>query len=105
MLFDRAIELLGGKCHTYTCDLTKRADVYSTCERIKREVGSVSILINNAGIVGGKSFLDLDDGNGHFSAYINSKENFYIVTHNPGSKKDTGSAIRPFFSRLDWTWS
>ena len=78
MPFDRAIELLGGKCHTYTCDLTKRADVYSTCEKIKREVGSVSILINNAGIVGGKSFLDLDDGNGHFSAYINSKENFYI---------------------------
>ena len=61
-LFDRGIESLGGKCHTYTCDLTQRADVYSTCERIKEEVGPVSILINNAGIVGGKRFLDLDDG-------------------------------------------
>ena len=61
-MLDRGIEALGGKCRTYTCDLTKRADVYSTCEKIKEEVGPVSILINNAGIVGGKRFLDLDDG-------------------------------------------
>ena len=61
-LFDRGIESLGGKCHTYTCDLTQRADVYSTCERIKAEIGPVSILINNAGIVGGSRLLDLDDG-------------------------------------------
>ena len=60
---DREIRSLGGKCYTYTCDLTKRDAVYSTCERIKEEVGPVSILINNAGIVGGKNFLDLDDGN------------------------------------------
>ena len=29
----------------------------------------------------------------------------YTFRLSPGSKKDTGSAIRPFFSRLDWTWS
>ena len=61
-LLNREIRSVGGKCYTYTCDLTNRKAVYSTCDRIKAEVGPVSILINNAGIVGGKNFLDLDDG-------------------------------------------
>ena len=60
--FAREVESLGGKCHTYTCDLTRRSDVYKVCERIKEEIGPVSILVNNAGIVGGKRILDLDDG-------------------------------------------
>ena len=51
----------GGKCHTYRCDLTDREDVYAVAERVKAEVGTVDILINNAGIVSGSYFLDTPD--------------------------------------------
>ncbi len=35
----------------YVCDLTQPADIQSLFERIHREVGSVDVLINNAGII------------------------------------------------------
>ncbi|HEX5472187.1 MAG TPA: SDR family oxidoreductase [Lacipirellulaceae bacterium] len=36
---------------TYTTDLTQKADVNELFDRIRREVGSVDVLINNAGII------------------------------------------------------
>ena len=50
------------KAHAYTADLSNKAQIDSVCAKVRAEVGDVSILINNAGIVGGKNFLDLDDG-------------------------------------------
>ena len=55
------MEQRGGKCHVYRCDLTDREDVYEVAERVKAEVGTVDILINNAGIVSGSYFLDTPD--------------------------------------------
>ena len=57
----REVEQRGGKCHIYRCDLTDREDVYEVAERVKAEVGTVDILINNAGIVSGSYFLDTPD--------------------------------------------
>ncbi|XP_007531587.1 epidermal retinol dehydrogenase 2 [Erinaceus europaeus] len=45
----------------YTCDCSKREDIYRVAEQVKKEVGDVSILINNAGIVTGRSFLQCPD--------------------------------------------
>ena len=50
-----------GKCHHFQVDISDRFKVYAAAERVKQEVGSVSILINNAGVVQGKRFLELDD--------------------------------------------
>ncbi|NXS56621.1 RDHE2 dehydrogenase, partial [Brachypteracias leptosomus] len=50
-----------GRVHSYTCDCSKRQDVYRVADRVKKEVGDVSILINNAGVVTGKRFLDCPD--------------------------------------------
>uniref|UniRef100_H0WGM5 Short chain dehydrogenase/reductase family 16C member 5 n=2 Tax=Otolemur garnettii TaxID=30611 RepID=H0WGM5_OTOGA len=47
--------------HAYTCDCSRREDVYRVADQVKKEVGDVSILINNAGIVTGKKFLDCPD--------------------------------------------
>ncbi|GMS82535.1 hypothetical protein PENTCL1PPCAC_4710, partial [Pristionchus entomophagus] len=49
------------KVHTYTVDLSKREQINGTAERVKREVGTVDILINNAGVVTGKPLVDAPD--------------------------------------------
>ncbi|NXB14452.1 RDHE2 dehydrogenase, partial [Rhagologus leucostigma] len=50
-----------GRVHSYICDCSKRQDVYRVADQVKKEVGDVSILVNNAGIVIGKRFLDSPD--------------------------------------------
>ncbi|XP_002918385.1 epidermal retinol dehydrogenase 2 [Ailuropoda melanoleuca] len=49
------------RVYAYTCDCSQREDIYRVAKQVKKEVGDVSILINNAGIVTGKSFLDCPD--------------------------------------------
>ncbi|KPP73055.1 epidermal retinol dehydrogenase 2-like [Scleropages formosus] len=49
------------RVHTYICDCSDRDDVYRVADQVKREVGDVTILINNAGIVTGKKFMDAPD--------------------------------------------
>ncbi|KAL4703727.1 hypothetical protein ACJJTC_016734 [Scirpophaga incertulas] len=46
-----------GKAFSYTCDVTDRAAVFKLAEQVQREVGDVTILMNNAGIMPCKSFL------------------------------------------------
>ncbi|KAG7317670.1 hypothetical protein KOW79_018705 [Hemibagrus wyckioides] len=47
--------------YTYVCDVGKRESVYSTAERVRREVGDVDLLINNAGVVSGQHLLECPD--------------------------------------------
>lgn len=62
---DKVLEELerdtGRKAHGYLCDVSKREAIYEVAQKVKEEAGSVDILINNAGVVSGKRFLDLPD--------------------------------------------
>ncbi|KAM4864864.1 epidermal retinol dehydrogenase 2 isoform 1-T2 [Thomomys bottae] len=49
------------RVHTYTCDCSLKEEVYKVAEQVRKDVGDVSILINNAGIVTGRKFLDCPD--------------------------------------------
>uniref|UniRef100_A0A8C8S5D2 Short chain dehydrogenase/reductase family 16C member 5 n=1 Tax=Pelusios castaneus TaxID=367368 RepID=A0A8C8S5D2_9SAUR len=49
------------RVHAYMCDCSKRQEIYRVADQVKKEVGDVSILINNAGIVTGKKFIDCPD--------------------------------------------
>ncbi|XP_032738483.1 epidermal retinol dehydrogenase 2 [Lontra canadensis] len=49
------------RVYAYTCDCSQKENIYRVAEQVKKEVGDVSILINNAGVVTGKSFLDCPD--------------------------------------------
>ncbi|NWX40833.1 RDHE2 dehydrogenase, partial [Steatornis caripensis] len=49
------------RVHSYICDCSKRQDIYRVADQVKKEVGDVSILVNNAGIVTGKTFIDSPD--------------------------------------------
>lgn len=43
---------------TYVVDLSKRESIYAVAAKVKEECGKVDIIINNAGIVSGKPFLE-----------------------------------------------
>lgn len=45
--------------HFYQCDITDSSALESLCEQIKMEHGTVSVLINNAGIGIGKTLLEV----------------------------------------------
>ncbi|KAG8536351.1 hypothetical protein GDO81_026558, partial [Engystomops pustulosus] len=47
--------------YTYTCDVGKRESVYTTAEKVRREVGDVYLLLNNAGVVSGHHLLECPD--------------------------------------------
>ncbi|KAK6186776.1 hypothetical protein SNE40_006052 [Patella caerulea] len=57
----RLIKENGGQCYSYICDVSDRGAVYRMGEQIRKDVGHVTILINNAGIVTGKSLLECPD--------------------------------------------
>ncbi|NWI82005.1 RDHE2 dehydrogenase, partial [Dryoscopus gambensis] len=45
----------------YHCDCSNREDVYEQADKVRKEVGDVTILINNAGRLLGKKFFELTD--------------------------------------------
>ena len=49
------------KAFSFTCDCSSKDDIYKIANEIKANVGDVTILINNAGIVSGKKLLDCSD--------------------------------------------
>ena len=52
----------GNKAYGFVCDLSNKDEIYSVSKTVKKQVGDVSILINNAGIVSGTYLLDTPDG-------------------------------------------
>ncbi|OQR77311.1 epidermal retinol dehydrogenase 2-like [Tropilaelaps mercedesae] len=51
----------GGVAHAYVCNVADRHAVYATADRVRQEIGKVSIIVNNAGFVTGKRFLEIPD--------------------------------------------
>ncbi|XP_005517481.1 PREDICTED: epidermal retinol dehydrogenase 2-like [Pseudopodoces humilis] len=66
-----------GRVHSYICDCSKRQDIYRVADQVKKEVGDVSILINNAGIVIGKRFLDSPDSLLEKTMEVNTMAHFW----------------------------
>ncbi|KAJ3603097.1 hypothetical protein NHX12_030841 [Muraenolepis orangiensis] len=62
---ERTAELvreMGGKACAYTVDVTRRQDVYSGAETVRKDLGrDVTVLVNNAGVVAGRRMLDCPD--------------------------------------------
>ncbi|CAL7940438.1 unnamed protein product [Xylocopa violacea] len=57
----KLVEATGGTCYGYVCDLCDREDVYKKAAQVTKEVGKVTILINNAGVTNNTKFLDTPD--------------------------------------------
>lgn len=47
----KEIQSRGGKAHGYVCDVASRDEIVKLAKLIKSEVGSITIIVNNAGIM------------------------------------------------------
>lgn len=75
----RMIEAERGQAWTYECDVTDRFLVYLTADRVREDVGNVSILVNNAGIVTGKPFLETPDEKIQLTMDVNVMAHFWTL--------------------------
>ncbi|XP_039207377.1 epidermal retinol dehydrogenase 2 [Crotalus tigris] len=67
------------RVHDYICDCSKRQEIYQVADQVKKEVGDVGILINNAGIITGRMFLDSPDMLLEKSIQVNTMAHFWTV--------------------------
>lgn len=56
------LRAVGGTVFSYVVDLSRREAIETTAAQVRRDIGDIDILINNAGIVRGKYFWEHDDG-------------------------------------------
>ena len=75
----RELETLGARVWTYEVDVTNRAKVYSTADKVKSEVGHVTYLVNNAGIVSGNLLIDLKDESIEKTFAVNAVSHFWTL--------------------------
>ncbi|XP_077157066.1 estradiol 17-beta-dehydrogenase 11-like [Paroedura picta] len=52
---------LGAEAHAFGVDCSKKEEIYSVAEKVKKEIGDVSILMNNAGVISTTDLLSTGD--------------------------------------------
>ena len=73
----------GQLARAYHCDCSKRKDVYQLAAKVKAEVGDVTILINNAGIVSGKKLSEIPDEKVDLTIQVNTVAHFWVREWRP----------------------
>lgn len=68
----------GGKAYSYQLDVTDKERVYSLAEEVKKSVGEVTMLVNNAGIVTGKHIMDCPDALMIKTMEVNTIAHFWV---------------------------
>jgi all-trans-retinol dehydrogenase (NAD+) len=58
---DEIAQIGGRKAWGYECDVSDRRAVAAVAALVEQEVGPVDVVVNNAGIVSGRPFLELSD--------------------------------------------
>ncbi|CAI9720612.1 epidermal retinol dehydrogenase 2-like [Octopus vulgaris] len=75
----KAIKELGGSCYQYKVDLGNKDEIYETARKVNEDIGMVHILINNAGIVTGRKFLECPDELIEKTIDVNTMAHFWTV--------------------------
>lgn len=73
------LEQLGGKAFAHFCDVTDKKKVYELAKQAHSEMGSVDILINNAGYVKGGELLDHPDEVWEKTVNVNLTSMLYTI--------------------------
>lgn len=74
----REIKSLGFNAHGFKCDCSSRQEIYRVAELVKKQLGDVTMLINNAGIVSGKKFLETEDWMIQKTMEVNTMAHFWV---------------------------
>lgn len=56
------IKVNGSEAFAFQCDISDREQVYRLAVDVRRRVGDVTILVNNAGIANSRHLLEIPDG-------------------------------------------
>ncbi|XP_055912264.1 17-beta-hydroxysteroid dehydrogenase 13 [Eupeodes corollae] len=75
----KEIKAMGGKAFAYVCNITKREEILQVAEKVKKEVGFVSILVNNAGIMPCHPLLDHNENEIRMMYDINVLAHFWMI--------------------------
>ncbi|XP_032458828.1 short-chain dehydrogenase/reductase 3 isoform X6 [Phocoena sinus] len=70
---------MGTECHYFICDVGNREEVYQTAKAVREKVGDITILVNNAAVVHGKSLMDSDDDALLKSQHVNTLGQFWTT--------------------------
>uniref|UniRef100_A0A8C0FS75 Estradiol 17-beta-dehydrogenase 11 n=1 Tax=Bubo bubo TaxID=30461 RepID=A0A8C0FS75_BUBBB len=54
-------ERLGATVQAFVVDCSKREEIYSAADKVKKEIGDISILVNNAGVITAADLLSTQD--------------------------------------------
>ncbi len=63
---------LGAEVATYVCDLSKRSNVEELADKVHAEVGKMDVVVNNAGVVFGGPFLEIDQDRHDLTLNVNA---------------------------------
>ena len=72
------MESKGHRAYYYVVDCSKREKVYKAAQKVRDEVGVVSVLVNNAGIVGGRKLLDASDDSIERTFAVNTVAHYWV---------------------------
>lgn len=75
----KEIKAMGGKAFGYVCNVGKREEVLQVAEKVKNDVGVVSILVNNAGIMPCHSLFDHNENEIRLMYDINVLAHFWTM--------------------------
>ncbi|XP_062597314.1 short-chain dehydrogenase/reductase 3-like [Saccostrea cucullata] len=70
---------MGVKCFYMVCDVSQSQDIYKNYADIKKMIGPVTILVNNAGIVHAKQIIDNSDEDVKETFGVNTLAHFWTI--------------------------
>ncbi|KAK3611909.1 hypothetical protein CHS0354_013974, partial [Potamilus streckersoni] len=70
---------IGGTATAYVCDVSKLDDIKRLAGQVRREIGDVHILVNNAGILNGEELLGIDDVDIQKTIDVNTMAHFWTI--------------------------
>jgi len=69
------------KVYSMKVDLCNRNDIYRVAQQVRDQVGDVTMVINNAGVVSGKPLIDLDDVSIQRTFDVNIIAHFWVMIY------------------------
>ncbi|XP_057326444.1 short-chain dehydrogenase/reductase family 16C member 6-like isoform X1 [Microplitis mediator] len=72
------IKSQGGKCTGYFCDISNKEEIYRVAKTVQVEVGNITIIVNNAGYVCGKTFMNLPDDEIEKTFKVNILSHYWV---------------------------
>jgi len=74
------ISARGTRCHSYVLDVTSQENIEQVRDQVHKDVGQISVLVNNAGVVFGGPFLEVELKR-HLTTYQVNVEGVVAMTH------------------------